>query len=207
MHFPDFFSQAPVLAVRDPLADFLGAADDGLITYTYADAVKLSGHSCPTVAGAYLMVCSGLRHLYGDGTPERGSIEVFMHGERDEGTTGVMANVAMLLTGAAPETGFGGIGGRFARRGLLHFAAPIAGIMALRRTDTRTGVELDLDAGRVPPAAEMSRLFSRAATGHASRDELQRFGMLWQQRVGQMLLEHADDPALVRARSWKLATT
>lgn len=31
----------------DPLAEFLGAAEGGLIEYGYADAVKLAGHSCP----------------------------------------------------------------------------------------------------------------------------------------------------------------
>ena len=40
--------------MRDPLAEFLGAADGGRLEYTYADAVKLTGHSCPTVAGAWL---------------------------------------------------------------------------------------------------------------------------------------------------------
>jgi hypothetical protein len=57
--FPDFFSDAPRIAVRDPLAEFLGAADGGVIEYRYADVVKLAGHSCPTVASAFLMARSG----------------------------------------------------------------------------------------------------------------------------------------------------
>lgn len=64
MSFPAFFAAAPTLTVRDPLAQFLGATADGAITYGYADAVKLAGHSCPTVAGAYLMVLQGLAELY-----------------------------------------------------------------------------------------------------------------------------------------------
>mgnify|MGYP003492414693 FL=1 len=40
--------------MRDPLAELLGAAEGGRLEYTYADAVKLTGHSCPTVAGAWL---------------------------------------------------------------------------------------------------------------------------------------------------------
>ena len=117
-HFPSFFNQAPTITVRDPLAEFLGAAQDGILTYRYADAVRLCGHSCPTVAGAYLMVIKGLKALYGEELPQRGDIEAFMQGERDEGTVGVTASVVQLLTGAAPETGFGGVGtaGRFARR-------------------------------------------------------------------------------------------
>ena len=41
------------IAMHDPLAEFLGAAEGGRLDYSYADAVKLTGHSCPTVAGAY----------------------------------------------------------------------------------------------------------------------------------------------------------
>lgn len=97
---PEFFDQAPTLTVQDPLAAFLGAAQDGILTYRYADAVRLCGHSCPTVAGAYLMVIKGLKALYGEELPERGGIEAAMQGTRDEGTVGVTASVVQLLTGA-----------------------------------------------------------------------------------------------------------
>ena len=40
---PEFFDRAPRLQLRDPLAEFLGAAREGLIEYTYADSVKLAG--------------------------------------------------------------------------------------------------------------------------------------------------------------------
>lgn len=71
---PEFFDRAPTLTVQDPLAAFLGAAENGILTYRYADAVRLCGHSCPTVAGAYLMVIKGLKALYGEELPERGGI-------------------------------------------------------------------------------------------------------------------------------------
>lgn len=99
---PEFFDRAPTLTVQDPLAAFLGAAENGILTYRYADAVRLCGHSCPTVAGAYLMVIKGLKALYGEELPERGGIEAAMQGARDEGTVGVTASVVQLLTGAAP---------------------------------------------------------------------------------------------------------
>lgn len=81
-HFPSFFNQAPTITVQDALAEFLGAAENGILTYRYADAVRLCGHSCPTVAGAYLMVIKGLKALYGEELPERGGIEAFMQGAR-----------------------------------------------------------------------------------------------------------------------------
>lgn len=69
-----FFDQAPRITLRDGLAAFLGATDDGLIEYRYADAVRVAGHSCPTVAGAYLMALAGMRALYPDDVPERGGV-------------------------------------------------------------------------------------------------------------------------------------
>ena len=68
-HFPEFFEQAPTLTVQDALAEFLGAAEEGIMQYRYADAVRLCGHSCPTVAGAYLMTLKGLKALYGSDLP------------------------------------------------------------------------------------------------------------------------------------------
>jgi hypothetical protein len=207
MEFPGFFAEAPTISLRDPLAQFLGASKTGMITYAYADAVKLAGHSCPTVAGAYLMVRCGLRHLYGNEMPERGGIEAYLRGSRDEGTTGVIASVVTLLTGAAPETGFGGIGsrGRFTRRDLLHFDATFDGVMALRRIDTGHGVILDLDTSVVPFAGEMQVLLPLAIAGQADEDEQARFAALWQARVEQILIRHADDPALIRTSEWKEA--
>ena len=205
MTFPAFVAEAPTITVRDPLAGFLGAAADGTITYSYADAVKLAGHSCPTVAGAFLMVGKGLAGLYGTELPERGGLEVFLRGDRDEGTTGVIASVATLITGAAPETGFGGIGAhrRFTRRDLLHFDAPIDGLLALRRCDNGRGVVLDLETAVVPASTEMQILLPRVMAGQADEDEQAHFAALWQARVEQMLVKHADDPDLVQIREWK----
>jgi hypothetical protein len=207
MDFPDFFADVPTITLRDPLAAFLGAPKTGIITYTYADAVRLAGHSCPTVAGAYLMVRCGLQHLYGKDLPERGGIEVYLRDPRDHGTTGVTAAVATLITGAASESGFGGIGAhhRFARRDLLHFDAPLDGLMALRRRDNGRGVVLDLDTSQVPAARGMQVLFPKAVNEQADADELARFATLWQARVAQILTQHADDPALVRMSEWRAA--
>lgn len=205
MDFPKFFSEAPTVTMREPLAAFLGASKSGTITYGYADAVKLAGHSCPTVAGAYLMVRRGLARLYGDELPERGGIEVHMRDGREQGTTGVVAAVATLLTGAAPESGFGGIGAnhRFARRGLLQFDTPIDGLLALRRRDTGRGVVLDLDTTSVPPDPEMMVLFPKVMAGQADEGERTLFGTLWQNRVARMLIERADDPELVHVHDWQ----
>ena len=147
--FPDFFADAPQITLRDPLAEFLGAARGGVMTYRYADAVRLAGHSCPTVAGAWLRTMQGLRALYGQETPVRGEIEVLMQGGREDGANGVIATVVQLITGAAPETGFHGIAGRFSRHQLLRFDQPVQGTLGLRRQDTGRAVQVELDASVV----------------------------------------------------------
>ncbi|HFA7480920.1 TPA: hypothetical protein WMU81_001969 [Neisseria gonorrhoeae] len=200
---PEFFDRAPTLTVQDPLAAFLGAAENGILTYRYADAVRLCGHSCPTVAGAYLMVIKGLKALYGEELPERGGIEAAMQGTRDEGTVGVTASVVQLLTGAAPETGFGGIGmqGCFARRNLLSFGAgEINGTLTLRRKDNGKTVAVSLNAALQPFAPQMRDIMPKAVGGSASAKELERFGQLWQARVKAFLTESADDPQFVIVR-------
>jgi len=199
MTFPSFFAQAPRLKVRDPLAAFLGASEDGILDYSYEDVVRLAGHSCPAVAGAYLMVVNGFSYLYDEELPERGGVEVLMRDERDQGTTGVLASVVTLLTGATAETGFHGIGPaqRFARRDLLRFGADIQGVMALRRRDTGQGVVVDIDTGAVPHAAEMAAVMPQAVAGEADEAGLSTFAALWQDRVRRMLIEHADDPKLI----------
>lgn len=196
--FPSFFDEAPTVTMRDPLAGFLGSAPDGVMEYCYADAVRLAGHSCPTVAGTYLMILHGLSALYGDQIPVRGEIEVAMADSRDAGTTGVMASVAQLITGAAPETGFGGLAGRFDRRDLLSFDQPVQGIMGLRRQDTGAGVEVQFDASVVPWPVGLRALMSKAVEGQATPDELTLFGELWQGRVREILVEHADDAQMIQ---------
>ena len=76
MRTPAFFEAVPAIVVPDPLAELLGAAEGGVIEYRYVDAVKLAGHSCPTVAGAWLMTRAALARLYPGAMPRRGEIRV-----------------------------------------------------------------------------------------------------------------------------------
>lgn len=63
MQYSAFFDKVKPIVLYDPLAEFLGAAEAGRVEYAYLDAVKLAGHSCPTVAGAYLMAMKALQAL------------------------------------------------------------------------------------------------------------------------------------------------
>lgn len=198
--FPDFFADAPVLQLYDPLAQFLGAEADGMLEYRYVDLVRLAGHSCPTVAAAFLSVRAALRALYGEATPERGQLRVEMRDEADAGTTGVIAAVAGAITGAAGPGGFAGIGGRFVRRGLLRFGADTPALMRLTRTDDGSAVEVEPHVQRVPGDPQLPDLLRRCVSGAADERQQTQFRAAWQARVRALLLEHADDPAVFELR-------
>jgi formylmethanofuran dehydrogenase subunit E len=197
MSYPAFFDEVKSLTLRDPLAEILGAASDGVMTYSYLDAVKLAGHSCPTVAGAYLMTLKALAVLYPDGVPERGNIRVEFGAAQGDGVTGVIANVAGLLTGAAGEGGFKGLGGKFSRRNLLQFGIGGGIEMKFTRMDSGAAVSVAYHPEIVPPPPELPPLMQKLIAGEASADERAQFGTLWQMRVKRILIDHFDDPALV----------
>lgn len=184
--FPDFFTRVPSIVMRDPLAAFLGVAGAERMEYSYLDAVKLAGHSCPTVAGAYLATLKALGSLYPGEIPERGAIRVELRGRVEEGVIGVVASIAGLITGAAGEGGFKGIAGRFERRGLLVFGAPIASDLRFTRLDTGRALEQEL-----PRAAAMSpdlmNGLRRSLSSDATADERDAFGRGWQARVAELL--------------------
>ncbi len=193
--FPAFFYQVPRLTVRDPLADFLGAAEGGVLEYGYADAVRLAGHSCPTVASAYALAHHALTRLYPGELPVRGNVLVSFQHPLDEGVTGVIAAVVGLLTGSAQDGGFKGIGGQFVRRNLQAFGVhqqPRA--LRFTRSDTGAAVDAAAELSHVPPHPEMPELMRHCMRGEADAAQARRFGELWQQRVARILLEHWDDP-------------
>lgn len=197
MQVPPFFDAVPPVAMRDPLAETLGAADDGIIEYGYVDAVKLAGHSCPTVAGAWLMTVKALSRLYGDELPRRGEVRVELRQTHDEGVAGVIGNVAGLLTGAAGDGGFKGLAGRFSRRGLLAYGAPIDGDIRYTRTDTGKSVEVAYHPEVVERPAELKALMQAALVPSADAQARRAFGSAWQEWVRRIVVDHADDPALV----------
>lgn len=196
-HYPDFFDAAPAIPMHDPLAEFLGATEDGVIEYHYADAVALAGHSCPAVAAAFLMTRAALLALYPKATPGRGAIKVEWRESRAAGVTGMMANVVSLITGSADERGFKGIGGHFARRDLLVFEIPMDGDVRFTRLDNGASVDVAARLESVPMAPAVQPLLPLCIAGEASAAEQDEFRELWQTRVRSLLLEHPDDPSVI----------
>lgn len=196
MHYPEFFDAVPTIRLRDPLAEFLGAFDGGVIEYRYLDAVRLAGHSCPTVASAYWLTRQALRALYGDALPERGGVRVSFREHATAGVTGVIANVVSLVTGVTTDTGFKGLAGRFDRRNLLGFDAHQPLDLRFTRVDTGAAVDAVAHLRQVPAEPQMAPLMQACLAGEASADDARLFRQLWQDRVRRVLLEHGDDPGI-----------
>lgn len=201
MTFPEFFDKVPRITLHDPLADVLGSVTGGLMSYGYADAVRLAGHSCPTVASAYWLGVRAIKTLYGDAMPARGAIEVSLRDPLESGTVGVVANVLGLLTGAASDGGFAGIGGQFVRRGLLHFNANLETDLRFTRTDTGQAVLAQANPHRVPGNPQTMRLMQLCLSAQATDEQRIEFGRLWQQRVQRILLDHAWDDNVFALRT------
>src|SRR3989338_3919125 len=152
MSYPDFYDAVPRISLYDPLAEFLGATEGGILQYGYFDAVRLAGHSCPTVASAYWATCKALAALYPDTMPVRGDIKVEFNQGSTSGVTGVIANVVSMLTGAMSDNGFKGIGGRFDRRKHLFFAVEMPGEIRFTRLDTGRAVHTATKLKHIPPS-------------------------------------------------------
>jgi len=189
MTYPSFFDEVEPIDTVDPLADILGAVENGRITYTYLDMVKFAGHSCPTVAGAWLMTKIGLAKIYGDDLPVRGNVKVEIREALDEGVAGVIGNCIGLATGAANEGGFKGLGGRMARNNRLVFGVEMGAEVRLTRLDNAAHVEMSYNPSLVPGNPEMQPLMQKVMQGVATPEEKRRFGELWQERVKKILLE------------------
>lgn len=200
MKLPAFFDDVPRLRVRDPLADVLGCADGGVFEYGYGDAVKATGHSCPTVAAAYWLTWLALHELFPDTLPQRGGIKVEFREDARIGSTGVVATVIQMLTGAAGSSGFKGIGGRFARAGLMRFKPDLPLALRYTRLDNGVSVDAEADLSFPPPDPALDGLIQRCAKGTADAAALAELGRLWQQRVRHLLLELGKDPGVFTVR-------
>ena len=189
-----FYNDAEPIKLREPLAEFLGAVDKGEeFVFTYQDAVKLAGHSCPAVSGAYKITQKALRELYGDKLPVRGEISVRVLGSVDNGANGPIAQVIGLITGAATETGFAGLGQRFGRKGKLIFDTDNEepNTFIFTRDDNQKSVKVSYHPENIPTVDKMSDLITKCIVGTATERQQEEFKKMWQERVRMVLFEEA----------------
>ncbi len=192
------FPQDISITLYDPLAELLGAGE-GRFTYTFDDAVKLSGHACPTVAGAFLMTVSALKELYGDEVPQRGDIVITVYDAQNQGVTGPISQVFTLITGAAADNGFHGLGGRFARSRLMSFEPGVKGPapFVFERRDTGDRVAVSYDPSCIPPDSAMGSNLQLLMQGRGDAAVQQAFTSAWRDRVLAILADAGENTVTV----------
>jgi hypothetical protein len=181
MKYRKIFDEFEKIVVKDELAKFLGVNYDGVIEFSYADIVKSAGHSCGTVAGAYLIALEGLKALYKDELPNRGEIKVELKRAPREDNAGVVASVLSNITGASADFGFGGIPtGKFNRRDTLFFEVDMQEDVRLTRLDTNESVSINYRPAKVvnPMAILMS-----AISADATQEDKDSFADRFQEMV------------------------
>jgi len=193
MTYPLFFNQVETIKLYDPISEFLGVFEQGLVEFSYLDIVKTAGHSCATVAGAYLVTLKALKELYPHSVPERGGIRVSIRNSFDEGVTGVIATVISQITGATEISGFKGIATKFVRHSLMDFNADIMGEYQFTRLDTGASVVLVYEPN-IPIDSRQQELMQKSLMGSASDEEKALFGHIWQERVRKILLYKGETP-------------
>jgi len=189
MKYLSFFDDIEKIVLEDELAKFLGVNDDGIMDYSYADIVKTAGHSCGTVAGAYLTALKGLKALYGEEIPKRGEIKIEIKKDPEEDNAGVIGCVLSNITGATTNYGFGGIPtGKFTRRNLLFYNAEIDTDVRFTRLDTNKHVGINYRPQKVvnPMAILMSTLGE-----NATQEDKKTFPIRFQEMV-KTIFENED---------------
>ena len=129
--------------------------------------------------------------LFEHDIPQRGGMQVTVHGAQDEGSNGPFSQVLTLLTGAAAENGFHGLGGHQSRQGLLTFDT--SGKQAklcytFTRISNRRSITLAYDASAIVGSATISEDMQAILSGHADEAILMRFRAAWSERV-RLILE------------------
>ncbi len=192
-----FYSEIEPIAMRDPLSSILGAiGDDEPIYYSYQDCIKLAGHSCASVSTAFQMTKLALKELYNEDIPVRGDLEVKFAGDRETGANGPIGQVIQFLTGAAIETGFHGLGGKYSRANLFKYDENLESGTGLKvefkRCDTGEKVVVQANPSKIPLSGEeqsYSEYMPGVIHGNASNEEREKFYLFWQGKNRKILLE------------------
>ena len=191
-----FFDTVEPIKIKDPLAIALGAMDKNeAFVFTYTDAIKLAGHSCPAVSGAFKLTQLALKSLYSNEIPIRGQIKVTFKGGVDYKVNGPISQVVTSITGAAGETGFRGLGGgRYNRQNLLSFDETKEAdedavcTVIFERIDTKKKIEISYNNSMLPANPKMGDLMPLAVTGKGTDAEIKEFGELWHDRIKTVLM-------------------
>ncbi len=188
----------------DPYFQIFGQSQVA-VPYTYENAVKLAGHSCGAVTGAWTITRKALEALYPNGEiPVRGQIAVEAPGAEDEWFVGVFGEVITFVTGAAPKTGFigaefGETDAVFVRQNKMVYPEEPTGTLPPKmewiftRLDTGKKVGVIFNLAVITPIAtpERQEMGKKMALGEATPEEAADYIEYWNDRA-KFVLENAD---------------
>ena len=183
MSYPKFYDEIETIKVKDNLSNILGAFENGEYEFSYLDVVKSAGHSCPTVAGAYIMTLEALKTLYPNQRAVRGDIKVEFKESLTDGVAGVIGNVISQITGATDKSGFKGLNGKFARHSLMSFDSNIESSVRFTRVDNGKSIDIIYNPSSVMADLRLKPLMIKIINGEANQSEQKEFSILWQDRV------------------------
>jgi hypothetical protein len=201
MKFPKYYEQVEKIKIYDPLSRTLGSLEDGIIEFSFIDLVKVAGHGCPTVGGAYLMAAAGLKYLYQNDLPCRGKIELHLRTSKEIKTTGVIANIIGTIIGASDEGGFKGLGGLYARNNLVKFNQTFDGDILLKRIDNGKSVSISYHPEIVPGNPNTSKLLSKILEQESTISEEIEFQKYWNERLEKIMILGSTNNQLIKVIS------
>ena len=145
-----FFDSIEKIVLKDDLLVFLWVNNDWLIDFSYTDIVKTAGHSCWTVAGAYLIAQKWLKALFWDELPNRGQIKVEIKKEPTDDNAWVIWCVLSNITWATTNYGFWWIPTwEFNRRNTLFYTVNIESDVRFTDLITWKSVEVNYRPWRI----------------------------------------------------------
>ena len=200
----DYITEVPPIMMMDPYFEIFGQSQVP-VPYYYEEAVKLAGHSCGAITGAWTITRKALEVLYPDGEiPVRGQIAVEAPGAEDEWFVGVFGDVITFITGASPHTGF--IGAEFGQTDnvfvrqnkMVYSEEPTKQLPPMRewiftRLDTgaKVGVKFNLVIILPIPTPGRVAMGKKMAAGEATPEEAADYQEYWNDRA-VFVLEKAD---------------
>ena len=200
----DYITEVPPIMMIDPYFSIFGQSQVP-VPYYYEEAVKLAGHSCGAITGAWTITRKALEVLYPDGEiPVRGQIAVEAPGAEDEWFVGVFGYVITFITGASPHTGFNGAefgktDNVFVRQNkMVYTEEPTKQLPPMRewvftRLDTgaKVGVKFNLVIILPIPTPGRVAMGKTMAAGEATPEEAEDYYEYWNNRA-IFVLEKAD---------------
>jgi len=176
-----------IVNIHEPFAEYLMAGpQEYQFKISLLDVVRFAGHACPSMVGAFLISQKAIQELF----PEtnicvRGQIAVEIPTSVTQGATGPISNVFSMIFGAWEQSGFGGLSGQFARRGLLKYdsSSTQPGTFRFRNLKTGAAVDISYDPSLAPAPDSVENL---------------PFQKLWRHKIAT-ILESPTDFLICRA--------